>query len=561
MKPETVNSDATRYGGWHIALPGRLCCRRSGSMAMLAGVAIVLTFFGCAGFTMLPDNAASPPLFADREPVVSDVPGTEEGTNNETAFFRQAKQMPVTVSINEAVLMALESNRGLLIQRLEPEIARTAEDEARAAFDPVLSAAVTGGAIRTPGIDDNDLRSRSTDVEAQIAQFLPTGTDIRAELSARRVDPGTGPLGYETRAGISATQALLAGRGLEPNLVLLRQARIDTLFSEYELHGFAQDLVARVETTYWEYVLARRQVEIYTGSLELAKQQLDETRHRIRVGGLAETDLAAAQAEVALRREALINAESRVNSLRVRLLRLIHPQGLIGVDTQVTPQTMPIVPEEGPDDINAHLDLAMQMRPDLRQARLLLDRGELDLVLTRNGLLPRMDLFIRLGKTGYADSFGRSAENIDEDNYDILGGLEFSIPVKNRAARARHQRAVLSQRQYEESLENIADLIREDVKTAHIETLRTRQQVDATAATRQFQEEKLRAETAKFRVGKSTALHVAQAQRDLVASQVAEVEAVTGFLIAMTEFYRLEGTLLVRRGISLSGSSAIIDQP
>jgi outer membrane protein len=115
---------------------------------------------------------------------------------------------------------------------------------------------------------------------------------------------------------------------------------------------------------------------------------------------------------------------------------------------------------------------------------------------------------------------------------------------------------MLSQRQSAESLENIRDLIREDIKIAYIETLRTRQQVDATAATRKFQEEKLRAETAKFRVGISTALHVAQAQRDLVTSQVAEVEAVTGFLIAMIELYRFEGSLLARRGISISGSSA-----
>jgi outer membrane protein len=552
MKPETENSDEIRQVTGDVALPGRARSWRRGFMAMLAGIVIIPVFSGCAGFLMPPPEAASPPLFADREPVVANVAVTEGREKEESAFSPEPKPMPVNVSVGEAVMMSLENNRGIIMQRLEPHIAATFEDELRAAFDPVLSAAIADGRIRTDVLDVDDPRRRSTDVEAQINQFLPTGTDIRAELSARRVDPVTGPIRYETRAGISATQALLAGRGMEPNLALLRQARIDTLFSEYELHGFAQDLVARVETTYWRYVLARRQVEIYQGSLELAEQQLDETRHRIRVGGLAETDLAAAQAEVALRNEALINANGQVNRLRVRLLKLIHPAGLAGIDTELTPQTMPVVPEEGPDDITAHLDLAMQMRPDLRQARLMLDRGELDLVLTRNGLLPRMDLFIRLGKTGYADSFGRSAENIDGDGYDIAGGIEFSLPLANRAAQARHRRAELSQRQSTESLENIRDLIREDVKIAYIETLRTRQQVDATAATRKFQEEKLRAETAKFRVGISTALHVAQAQRDLVTSQVAEVEAVTGFLIAMTELYRMEGSLLTRRGISVS---------
>ncbi len=45
------------------------------------------------------------------------------------------------------------------------------------------------------------------------------------------------------------------------------------------------------------------------------------------------------------------------------------------------------------------------MRPDLNQARLLIRRGELDVVRTRNGLLPRLDAFITYGKTGYARTF------------------------------------------------------------------------------------------------------------------------------------------------------------
>ena len=54
---------------------------------------------------------------------------------------------------------------------------------------------------------------------------------------------------------------------------------------------------------------------------------------------------------------------------------------------------------------------------------------------------------------------------------------------------------------------------------------RTREQVTATAATRKFQEEKFRAETEKFKVGKSTTLLVAQTQRDLVAGRISEIKA------------------------------------
>jgi outer membrane protein TolC len=90
-----------------------------------------------------------------------------------------------------------------------------------------------------------------------------------------------------------------------------------------------------------------------------------------------------------------------------------------------------------------------------------------------------------------------------------------------------------------------------------VEANRLKEQVAATAATRRFQEETLRAETEKFRVGKSTALLVAQAQRDLLQSQIAEVEAVVNDLKALVELYRQDGSLLERRGIAAPGQEPV----
>src|SRR4030042_22910 len=107
------------------------------------------------------------------------------------------------------------------------------------------------------------------------------------------------------------------------------------------------------------------------------------------------------------------------------------------------------------------------------------------------------------------------------------------------------------------ALENLIQLVKVDVRSAYIEVTRTREQISATVATRNFQEEKLLAETEKFRVGKSTSLLVAQAQRDLVASQIAETQSIANYLKALVALYRLEGSLLQRRGISSPGTESI----
>ena len=193
----------------------------------------------------------------------------------------------------------------------------------------------------------------------------------------------------------------------------------------------------------------------------------------------------------------------------------------------------------------------------LRGAGQLLDVFQRLLGLELRQLLPKLDLFILLGQTGYADSFGDSVREIDGGGYDLSAGARFEFPIANRAASARHRRAQYTRDQTAEAMKNLADLVMVEVESAYIEVERTRAQITATATTRQFQEEKARAETAKFKVGRSTAILVTQAQRDLVQSQVSEAEAVVRHLEALVLLYRLEGALLEKRGLAAPGAAPL----
>jgi outer membrane protein len=128
-----------------------------------------------------------------------------------------------------------------------------------------------------------------------------------------------------TRLGMTVTQALLRGFGPDVNLVRLRQARLDTRLSEFELRGFTEALVADVERTCWDYALARRQIEIVEESLKVARQQLDETEELIAVGRLARAELAAVQAEVAAQEQALIEARANKETIRLQLAAAAQP--------------------------------------------------------------------------------------------------------------------------------------------------------------------------------------------------------------------------------------------
>lgn len=470
---------------------------------------------------------------------------------------------PLKLTVTEAVLLCLENNRALVVQRLNPSIRQTFEDQERALFDPVTDTDISAGRVKgerlaRSGSDTEDFTTDSAEGIISLEQYFPTGTTVALEAGTEMSDSSLyDNRFYSTRLGMTVSQAIMRGYGADVNLARLQQARLDTRMSEYELRGFTESLVAEVERTYWNYALARRQIEIVEAALKVARQQLDETKELIAVGRLARVELAAVQAEVAAQEQALIEARSNEESIRLQLLRLINPAGPDIWQRKVDLILQPTLPKIKLEDVGAHVAVSKRMRPILNEARLEILRGELELVKTRNGLLPLMDLFITLGKSGYANSFGQSVDNIDEDSYDALAGMKFNYPLFNREAKALHRRALLTRERAQNALDNLSQLVEVDVRIAYIEVNRSRQQIEASSVTRMFDEEKLRIETEKFRVGKSTSFLVAQSHRDLLVSRIAEVEALSNYLNALIDLYLQDGSLLERRGISAPGREPV----
>jgi len=493
-------------------------------------------------------------------------PATAAGTM--PAAAQRAEGEPLAISVQDAILIALEQNPSLRAQRLTLLISRTSEEDQRAAFDPTLSGQISGGRNdQRTNVENHTSPVSSSDsmnAQATIQQYFPTGTTIAANGTVNYSTASfyTDSTLLSAQGGLTVTQSLLRGADYQANLASLRQSQIDTKVSQYELRGFAESLLADVESTYWDYALAARQIEIFDASLKVAQDQLDQTGELIRVGRLAESERAAAEAEVALRKEDLINAHATLATTRLHLLQLLSPPAPGKRTSQfwtrvVTLKDAPFVPTGTLDDVDSHMNVALALRPDLNQARLQIQRDELDVVRTKNGLLPKMDLFVTLGKTGYAQSFSGSFADLDGPNYSALAGVSMSYPLGDRAPRADYRRATLNKEQANESLDNLTELAQVDVRTAHVEARRAHEQIAATTVTRIAQETAFKTESEKLRVGRSTSLLVSQTHRDLLQAQINEVSAVTTYLKDLVALYRLEGSLLARRHIEAPGGKAV----
>ncbi|KPJ75558.1 MAG: hypothetical protein AMS14_03370 [Planctomycetes bacterium DG_20] len=475
----------------------------------------------------------------------------------------------MAISIEQAVLLALTNNQELAVERLNPEIARTAEQEERGVFDPLLTG--TFGKLYDKGERVSaqgwkyDYTEDSLVGEAGLTNFFPTGTSVTLGASTAMVDRAIDRVSVagnleqliQSRVGLTVSQALLRGAGRAANLAAVRGARIESQMSEYELRGFAEGLVALVEETYWTCRVAKRHVEIFTQAVQVAQDRVAATEERIAAGTLGETERVAAKAAVAQRQEDLIDAKSEYEKARLLLLRLLNlPGGNLWTRT-LDLVDWPKVPSGPLEDVEVYVEKALRMRPDLNEARLAVQRGDLEVVKTRNGLLPQLDLFVTWGKSGYAESFSESWHRLGGGRYDMLFGVRAEVPLGNQSARAQHKRARVTRQQAEQAVKNMEQLVQWDVRTAYVEVQRATDQIEAAKAARDFFEEVWRAEEIKLSLGRSTNLQVARADRDRVRSHVAVAEAAADYLRALVNLRRFAGSLLDDRGVEAPGAEPV----
>lgn len=528
------------------------CWRKTAAFALL-----LILLSGCVA----PDNwYDTGKVYSEREQVTRIAPFKEKPLPPVT---RKLQPLPepvdgtISLSLEEAVLFSLQRNPELRVEQYKPFITETFEQIERGVYDPEFFAELqysreTASEVSRSTRERFSVEAEDTGTNFGIRQQLPTGTEVEASFDYGRSTSNRTPEQQDVRLGLSVTQSLLQGFGPAVNLVDIRLAELDTRISRYELRGFLETMVSEVEIAYWQYVLARQGIVIFEQSLDIAQKQLEEVENRIEVGVIPRNSAAAARAEVARRQQDLIEARSTRVEKRLRLLRLLNVNDDRQFSYQLTPMSTPRTVAMPLAELDEHIELAMRLRPDLNEAELRLRQQNLEVVRTRNGLLPKLDFFIDLGKTGYAESFSDSLSDLQKDNYDLLAGLRISTRLGNRTAQASHLAAQASRDQAQAALENLKSLIHLDVLLAANEAKRTREQIEASKVTRQLQEQTLEAEQERFRVGDITSLLVAQAQRDLLVSRLAEIEAIVEYRIALVRFFQAEGSLLERRGIRLN---------
>lgn len=454
------------------------------------------------------------------------------------------------ITLPDVLAMMVQTSPALAQARLDRDIAAAAVARAQTWRDWNVGAdaRVTTRALGVLG------QQTTVELSGDLAKNLATGgtVSLHAEADYQRSPSasGDGSNLYTETITANLIQPLMRGRGEQLVLAAERAAGHDRSAAQMAERAAAIDEVRTAVLTYLDLTAAEYNLQIQRSSLDLARERLRVTEAGIRAGGVAESETIAVEQAIATREEGAMTSELSVIDESLTLRRLIGMDigpGQIALSTRIDLA----VPARS-WDAGALIGQALDFSPELARLNELEAGATIDVELSDNGILPRLDLGLTFGPTGTGDDPGTATRNlVTFDNFTAIGSLSYRHPLGARAAKADQ----LVARARREKIKVTAI----DVKRQIVEAM-TRAVAQVQAAERRFgiaaravklAEKSLTVEQARLGLGRSRNVDVLIRQDELRAAQLRASQAVIDWHRAATSIATLTGELLPTYGITL----------
>ena len=530
------------WGHFHVDHKGGIMDRIAGPIARALLLAFGINLICAAGFTL-----------------------AAEDTKNQQGERRE------TIALSDAAIRALKSNLDITISRQTKESRLSDIVVEQAKFDPTLS--VNGQYLRTVnplnrpvfgGTQNNlteitifDQRNSSVTVDAQTNLLTGGNLDLNYSPAYTNVNPSVaqGFLFNPAWTGglaMTLTQPLLRNAGLDVNKTFIRIAQNNAAVEEHVFRDRVLTVLATVEQTYWELVFANENLKVAEAALKAAQNLLAENRAKTKAGVMSIVDVLQAEAAVASRVEQILIAEKAIRDQEDQLRRLLNPgENELREDVRLTPQDPPAVALQ-PISLQEAIDIAIERRPEIVQAKKNVDSSELNTNFAKNQLLPTLSFQGTLGLAGLGGNFGNSVNsNFSGDFYNYGAGLVLSYPLGNRSAWSTYNKRQMEGRNAQVSLVSVRQQIIVGVREAVRRVQTDFKRIETTRSARIMAEKQLQAEQERLKVGLSTTRFVLEFQRDLATAQGNELRAIVDYNKSLSNLERHKATTLDRYSLEI----------
>jgi outer membrane protein TolC len=448
-------------------------------------------------------------------------------------------------------------------------------------YDPIISGLLDWQHLTTPEFTSiltgsNWLNENDVNANAGMNVGFSSGAQLSVNFNNSRFSTNASRYTYNpfftSSLGFTITQPLLQGFGASLNKRYIRIARNSQKVADLVFRQQVMDTVSGIARLYTDLVSLNEDVKVKQEALRLAQRLYEDNKNQVEQGTQAPIEVTRANAAVAASKQALITAEGLVRQqeliVKTALTRggLTNPQLLAAHIVATDPLAVP--EQESVQPLADLVGAAIRNRPDLGGAGIQVENAEISLKGSLNALRPQLDLVATVQNNGLAGdlnplfgsptgsvnlgAYGTTLGEIFRRNYPSYGGgLQLTLPLRNRVAQADAVRDELQVRQTQVRRQQLEDQVRLEVADAEESVREARAAYEASVEARRLQEESVSVELQTFAVGLSTNLAVIQYQNFLAQARSTEVASKGAYLKAKIALQRATGAILDENHVAI----------
>jgi len=451
-------------------------------------------------------------------------------------------------------------------------------------FDPYLNFRGFVDHTTTPEVNAFQVgtplfKTNTIEVLSNFSQSFPIGTNVSATYQGERYATNSPDFSVNpelfSNFTLQITQPLLYGFGLATNERYIRIAKRNAQITDLVFKEQVVATVTQVENIYWDLVNAYDAEQISERSLGFANKNLSDDQKQLDLQAIPAMQVMTDQSAVAA-------AEGNLTVARasLRLNELLLKNALTKVDDP-TIDEMPVIPLDLHADPDPNADKGMadliaeaeKKRPEVAVVKMSAEVAKQSLKDINSELLPQLNLYgiyagqgvagpknpncdvAQLGSdctsdlpTGFPSMFANTF-NYSAPEYQV--GVQLSINLRNRQAKADQFRAVLDYRKSQIASEQQQKNILFDVRNSKFALEQAQAHVDAAEKALDLAQKTFDITKQEQVLGAKSGLDTLNADIALATAEAALDTAQTAYEKAKVDIDRAVGETLERTGVSI----------
>jgi outer membrane protein len=304
----------------------------------------------------------------------------------------------------------------------------------------------------------------------------------------------------------------------------VRAAREEQNAARFDLSTSRQDVILNVQIAYYNYLLARRLVDVNQEAVRRNIQVLERAQGFFEVGTRPKIDVTRAQVDLANAELALVRARNALAVAFAALNNAIgvpdHPLYRVPEELEIPP--LPLKPEEFLATLEESTRRALENRTELRALSARIRSAEADLTVAKRNFLPFLSADANWRYTGQELPYA--------PNWAV--GATLTVPVLNPPLFSQVDAAAADLASAQASEEITAQNIVLEVQQSFVDLVAARERIRSAEVLLTSARENLDLAQGRYQVGVGPLIDVTDAELALTQAESENIQAAVDFKIA-----------------------------